>query len=126
MEPQNWTIGKVVDISDSEYGKRFRVFLNGYNDEVSGFTKWPEKIVEGAEIYGHIELKGKYRNFKFDKKAESSRPTGGGGFTDFDREMLKVVYNYVMAQGKKPYPERNETNDMHPLDEGINPEDVPF
>lgn len=115
MEPQNWTIGKVVGITDTQYGKKFNVYLNGYNDEVSGFTKWPEKIVEGGTLYGHIELKGQYRNFKFDKKAPQAAM---GGFDANDRMMLGAIYNWVQRQKTDGYPE--------PGVDDIDPKDVPF
>lgn len=119
MEDKAWVIGKIITVEDSTYGKKVRFYLNGVDDEVSCFTKWPEKMTEGAEIFGHIETKGKYRNFKWGKKPQGGGGNGGG-FTDFDREMIKIIYNWVMEQ-KGPavkYPE--------PGIDDVSPEDLPF
>ena len=123
MEDQNWTIGKVIDISDSQYGKKVRFYLNGYDDEVSCFTKWPEKMTEGAEIFGHVEVKGQYRNFKWGKKSTTQTPAGGS-FTDFDRELMKEIFNQVniirkhLTLGADPYDKT--------VDESIAAADMPF
>jgi hypothetical protein len=76
---KEYTITKVVEIMDSQYGKKARFFVEGYEEELSCFTKWPAKIREGTTLYGHIEIKGSYHNFKWGRK-----PKEGSNDMQFD------------------------------------------
>lgn len=129
---QEATIESVRTIVDSTYGKKAMFRVKGYPHEVSTFTKWPENIIPGAKIFGHIEVKdGKYHNWKFGKKnglspnspalASESRASNQIEFKVLPA--LEAIYGRLGLIGAAlnikmdPYPKMDATNDAHGLDE---------
>lgn len=73
--------------------KKYVFRVKDYPNDISAFSKFPMK--NGDSIHGNIEVKGQYHNFKFAKKIGNA-PTSTG-FTEFDREMIKGIFNNVNA-----------------------------
>lgn len=90
VQDQNYTIAKFVG-EPKVYGDKTR-FAFTTNEEgekiVSLFTKFPENIKPGAEIYGHIEEQEKdgrtYLNFFFGK----NNPNRKGGMSEGDKAQV--------------------------------------
>ena len=115
-------------IEDSEYGPKFYAKLKEYPNEVSGFTKFPDKMIAGNRMYGHIEVKGMYHNFKWDKK-DKSPAMGNPGLAEIKNILvLKIMpllvglSEDVEAINKKmgmklEYPELTNENDSSGIHE---------
>jgi len=89
---KEWIIEEVIGISDSQYGKKFAIKLKDYEHEVSGFTKFVQNIVAGGKIFGHVEVKGSYHNWKWGKnvpKADSG-PAAGNAATAELKNILNL------------------------------------
>lgn len=90
IEDKTYTIAKFVG-EPKVYGDKTR-FAFTTNEEgekvISLFTKFPENIKPGAEIYGHLEEQEKegkvYLNFFFGK----NNPNRGKGLPEADRAQL--------------------------------------
>lgn len=132
---QKHKITKIIGVWDNQYGKKiaFKTDLCG-DLALSTLTKYPDKMVEGAEVFGHVdtvEKDGKtYHNFKFGKSGGSS---GGTEFAASAMELrnilnLKVIPMLTEILGRLPeaekikYPPLDSTNDVSAFDD----ENLPF
>lgn len=101
---QDCKIRQVDSIEDSQYGKKVKFLVEGYPNQVSTFTKWPEKLVVGGILFGHIEVKdGKYHNFRFGKKGGGTAPGSDGAknFLEFKvMPILERIHDDVRAMRK--------------------------
>lgn len=126
MPPQDFSndrdcqITSVDSMEDSQYGKKVKFRIEGYPHQVSTFTKWPEKIVVGGVLFGHIEVKdGKYHNFRFGKKGTGSAPTSDGAknYLEFKvMPMLEAIRDDVRALRKKQIEEEDASIMPHDAD----------
>lgn len=120
MDDKEWTIKSIKSISDSQFGKKVQFNLDGYDNEVSCFTKFPENMVAGGKVYGHVEIKdGKWHNFRFGKKGGSAPAPSSDGAKNFLEfkvvplleamaDDLKAIHKAVL---KSDYPVMSENND---------------
>lgn len=71
---KTYVITEIKGTFDSNYpdSKKYVFRVGEYDHDVSAFSKFP--MSEKQEIFGHIEVKGNYHNFKWGKK-------GGGAST---------------------------------------------
>lgn len=93
VQDQNYTIAKFVG-EPKVYGDktRFAFTLNETGETVhSLFTKFPEGIKPGSQIWGHLEEQDKdgkvYSNFFFGK----NNPNKKGGMSEADRTSIALA-----------------------------------
>lgn len=75
MNDKEYTIKEILSTYPSKYpdSKKFVFTLENVDGEISTFSKYPMEA--GQIVYGHIEKKGSYSNFKWGKR-ETAKPAG--------------------------------------------------
>lgn len=100
---QTYKIHSIVSEADAQYGKKRVVFkLNEMGEKmISCFTKFPDALKEGAEIFGtikEVEKDGKtYYNFEFGKK---DVPSTGGPALDKLEKILDGITSIKLSLQK--------------------------
>lgn len=106
VQDQNYTIAKIIG-EPKVYGDktRFAFTCNETGETIhSLFTKFPDGIKAGAEIWGHLEAQEKdgktYSNFFFGK----NNPNKKGGMSEADKAQIVFANrtaNAALAEVKK-------------------------
>lgn len=118
---KDYTVVSAEDKGEAQYGaRRYQIKFEG-DEEASGFSKFP--IKPGDVLFGHIEVNGAYRNWKFGKRASAPAPSAEFAVSNAEVKNLinlKVLpaLAAILARLPKPeseYPEMNETNNASPF-----------
>lgn len=99
MEPRDYTIKEITNVKDGQYpdSKGYECTLDS-GDNVTVWSKFP--VVVGKSVHGHIETKGQYKTFKFDKKQEQT-PAGLTKFSDTEQfGLLHLKLDNILTQLK--------------------------
>lgn len=134
---KNYTVVSAEDRGEAQFGaRRYQIEFEG-GESASGFSKYPLK--PGDVLFGHIEQKGEYHNWKFGKK--ENKPSGFSASSpelknilnlrvipmiQGNNALLKKICDHLEIKYEKPaYPQMDETNDMVPLN-GPEDDGIPF
>ena len=101
----NYKITTVDEGSPSNYpdSKKYKFMLEGYDHEVSAFSKFPMTV--GQEVFGHIDVVGQYHNFKWGKKSTATFQKAGAGFQPtpdllrVERKMDTIITEIGIVKG---------------------------
>ena len=106
---KEYTVGKIIEMSDAKFGKRVRLELEG-EGVVTLFTKWPENLIPNSKIYGKVSETSFGKDFKFgnrEQKADAGPAANNAGLAEIKNlltfkiiPMLEVIHkeNIIISE----------------------------
>ena len=87
-------ISQIVSVKPSNFpdSQKYEFKLEGSEDVLSCFSKFP--LQAGQVIFGHIELNGRYKNWKWGRKGSGTQNSAPGAMKDGDVARVMNALNF--------------------------------